>query len=102
MVRDGIPFVAVPLVLAVVPALFGYWVFSLPLLVIAGFMAFFFRDPHRTPPDEPGIIVAPADGRITIVRHADAQLPESLVSIFLSPLDVHINRAPITGKISEI
>ncbi len=102
MVRDGIPFVAVPLVLAVVPALFGYWVFSLPFLLIAGFMAFFFRNPHRTPPDEAGIIVAPADGRVTIVRHADGQLPESLVSIFLSPLDVHINRAPITGKISEI
>jgi phosphatidylserine decarboxylase precursor-related protein len=102
MVRDGIPFVVTPILLAAVPAVFGYWVWSLPLLVIAGFMAFFFRDPHRTPPDEPGIVVAPADGRVTIVRRADDEHPESLVSIFLSPLDVHINRAPIAGEITEI
>jgi phosphatidylserine decarboxylase len=102
MVRDGIPFVGIPILLALVPAVFGYWVLSLPLLLIAGFMAFFFRDPRRSPPQEPGIVVAPADGRVTIVRHADTEHPESLVSIFLSPLDVHINRAPIAGQISEI
>jgi len=65
-------------------------------------MAFFFRDPRRSIPLEPGIIVAPADGRVTIVRPADANNPESLVSIFLSPLDVHINRAPIEGDIVDI
>jgi len=102
MVRDGIPFVGIPILLAVVPALFGYWFLSLPLLLIAGFMAFFFRDPHRSPPEEPGIVVAPADGRVTIVRHADDEHSQSLVSIFLSPLDVHINRAPIAGQITEI
>jgi phosphatidylserine decarboxylase len=102
MVRDGIPFVAIPILLAAVPALFGYWVLSLPLLAIAGFMAFFFRDPRRSPPPELGVVLAPADGRVTIVRRADDEHPESLVSIFLSPLDVHINRAPIAGKISEI
>jgi phosphatidylserine decarboxylase len=102
MVRDGIPFVVIPILLAVVPVPFGYWVLSLPLLGIAGFMAFFFRDPHRSPPTEPGVVVAPADGRVTIVRKADAEHSESLVSIFLSPLDVHINRAPIAGEITEI
>ncbi len=102
MVRDGIPFVVTPILLAGVPVIFGYWAWSLPLLAIAGFMAFFFRDPHRSPPEEPGIVVAPADGRVTIVRLADDEHPESLVSIFLSPLDVHINRAPISGKITEI
>ena len=102
MVRDGIPFVGIPILLAVVPAVFGYWLLSLPLLLIAAFMAYFFRDPRRSPPQEPGIVVAPADGRVTIVRQADVEHPESLVSIFLSPLDVHINRAPIAGQISEI
>src|SRR5207237_2374903 len=54
-------------------------------------------------PSEPGIVVAPADGRVTIVRLADGhEYPESLISIFLSPLDVHINRAPIAGEIVEI
>jgi phosphatidylserine decarboxylase len=103
MVRDGIPYVVIPIVLAVVPFFFGYWLLALPFLAIAGFMAFFFRDPHRSVPNEPGILVAPADGRITMVRLADgADNPASLVSIFLSPLDVHINRAPMEGEIIEI
>jgi len=103
MVRDGIPFVVVPIVLAAALFLFGYWLLALPLLALAGFMAFFFRDPHRSIPNEPGIVVAPADGRVTIVRLADGhEYPESLISIFLSPLDVHINRAPVGGEIVEI
>ena len=102
MVRDGIPFVIVPVVLAIVAVLVGYWPVSLGLLVIAAFMAFFFRDPHRAAPSEPGIVVAPADGRVTIVRHSGPTSPESLVSIFLSPLDVHVNRSPIAGEITEI
>ena len=102
MVRDGIPFVVVPLILAVVPLLFGYWWAAIPLLLIAGFMAFFFRNPQRSIPLAPGLVVAPADGRVTIVRPADDTHPQSLVSIFLSPLDVHINRAPIAGEIVDI
>ena len=103
MVRDGIPFVVVPVLLAILPVVFGFWLLALPFVAIAGFMAFFFRDPHRAVPTEPGIVVAPADGLVTIVRLADGQEnPESLVSIFLSPLDVHINRSPIGGEISEI
>jgi len=102
MVRDGFPFVVVPAVLSLPPAFFGYWPISLGLLALAGFMAFFFRDPRRTVPTEPGIVVAPADGRITIVKRADGQNTESLVSIFLSPLDVHVNRSPIGGEITEI
>lgn len=103
MVRDGIPYVVIPLVLAVVPFLFGYWLLAIPFVLIAAFMAYFFRDPHRSVPTEPGIVVAPADGLVTIVRLADGvEHPESLVSIFLSPLDVHINRSPISGVITEI
>ncbi len=102
MVRDGFPYVVVPAVLSLPPAFFGYWPISLGLLAVAGFMAFFFRDPRRTIPTEPGIVVAPADGRVTVVKRADGQNTESLVSIFLSPLDVHINRSPIGGEITEI
>jgi phosphatidylserine decarboxylase len=103
MVRDGIPFVAVPAALAIVPMLFGYWFVAIPFLVVAAFMAFFFRDPRRTIPSDPGIIVAPADGRVTRVRIAGRDNDnESLVSIFLSPLDVHVNRAPIAGTIEKI
>lgn len=103
MVRDGIPYVAIPLVLALAPVIFGFWLLAIPFVAIAAFMAYFFRDPHRTIPTEQGIIVAPADGLVTIVRLADGRENlESLVSIFLSPLDVHINRSPITGVITNI
>jgi len=103
VVRDGIPFVAVPAALAIVPMLFGYWFVAVPFLILGAFMAFFFRDPRRTIPSDRGIVVAPADGRVTRVRISGADnAAESLVSIFLSPLDVHVNRAPITGTIEKI
>ena len=102
MVRDGIPFVVVPITLAAIPVAFGYWWLAIPFLFLAAFMAFFFRDPRRSIPLEPGIVLAPADGRVTIVRPADSDNSESLVSIFLSPLDVHINRAPIEGEIVDV
>ena len=103
MVRDGIPYVVIPLVVAGLAVVLGYWVPAVPFILVAAFMAYFFRDPERSVPIEPGIVVAPADGLVTIVRLADGEVnPESLVSIFLSPFDVHINRAPIGGVISEI
>lgn len=102
MVRDGIPFVVTPMLLAIAPALFGYWPISVALFVLALFMAFFFRDPKRSVPTSAKLIVAPADGRVTLVRRSDRPGSDSLVSIFLSPLDVHVNRAPIAGKITDI
>ncbi|MDX6500303.1 MAG: phosphatidylserine decarboxylase [Blastocatellia bacterium] len=103
MVRDGIPYVFIPLVLALAPVILGYWPLAIPFVAVAAFMAYFFRDPHRDVPTEPGMIVAPADGLVTIVRLADGgENLESLISIFLSPLDVHINRSPIGGLITNI
>jgi len=103
MVRDGIPFVAVPAALAIVPMLFGYWIVAIPFLVVSAFMAFFFRDPRRAIPSAPGVVVAPADGRVTRIRIGGGDSgADSLVSIFLSPLDVHVNRAPIAGTIEKI
>ena len=100
--REGIPFILVPLVVSIATAILGLWYVTVLLLVVAAFMAFFFRDPERIPPDEPNVIVAPADGRVTRVKPVAAE-PGSptVVSIFLSPLDVHINRSPIAGKITE-
>jgi len=60
-------------------------------------VAAFFRDPERTPPDVPGAVLAPADGRVVSV---DAfETGGHAVRIFLSPLDVHINRSPVAGQI---
>ena len=108
MVRDGIPYVVLPGLIAlasIIAALIWapiLWVAAVVFLTLAGFMAFFFRDPERSIPLEPGVIVAPADGKVTIVRPANGQTSESLVSIFLSPFDVHINRSPIEGEIVNI
>jgi phosphatidylserine decarboxylase len=103
MVRDGIPYVLIPLALGLMPVITGYWPLAIPFVLIAAFMAYFFRNPERSIPTEAGIVVAPADGLVTIVRLADGGAnPESLISIFLSPIDVHINRSPIAGVIIEI
>jgi phosphatidylserine decarboxylase len=102
--REGLPYILIPLVLATGLFVLGYWPVALFLLLLAGFMAFFFRDPRRTVPVEAGVIVAPADGRITRISalsNTDENSP-TIISIFLSPLDVHINRSPIAGKITSV
>ena len=93
-----------PGALAVLFFVLGFWPLGLVFVVLAAFMAFFFRDPRRQPPSDSNVIVAPADGRVTRVRPVE-DLTESsatVVSIFLSPLDVHINRAPIAGRITNV
>ena len=98
MVKDGIPFVGVPLI-AGLGFLFVFWPIAVACFVLAAFMAYFFRDPHREIPEAPGQIVSAADGRVTRIE----ETPErKVVSVFLSPLDVHINRSPITGTIKKI
>lgn len=64
----------------------------------------FFRDPDRIPPDVPGALLAPADGRVMEIREVmDPYVGEAVrVSIFLSPLDVHVNRAPIAGLVTDV
>ncbi len=94
----------VPGALAVILLFLGFWPVAVVFGVLSGFMAFFFRDPRRQPPTEPNVVVAPADGRVTRVRPVagGGDRATTLVSIFLSPLDVHINRAPIAGEITNI
>jgi phosphatidylserine decarboxylase len=87
----------------IVLLLLGLWPVALLFGIVAAFMAFFFRDPKRDPPKDPNLVVAPADGRVTRVRQVEeGDRSAVLVSIFLSPLDVHINRAPIAGEITDV
>jgi len=103
IVRESVPYIVVPLLLAVAATLFGLWYVGLLLLLVTLFMAFFFRDPKREPPSDPDVVVSPADGRVTRIESAAGQTNSpTLISIFLSPLDVHINRAPIPGKIIDV
>lgn len=68
---------------------------ALPLLALAGFVVSFFRDPDRTPPADPRLLVSPADGAVT---HA----ADGRISIFLSLTDVHVNRSPAAGRIASV
>ena len=104
MAREGIPWVLVPLAAAAAAALLGFWYVALVLGVLSAFMAYFFRDPERDAPADPGLVVSPADGRVTRVEKLSPEDPRSptLVSIFLSPLDVHINRSPVAGEVSAV
>ena len=97
-------FVLVPGTLAVVLIILGLWPVALVFVVLAAFMAFFFRDPRRQPPTDANLVVAPADGRVTRVRPVGdlSERSSNVISIFLSPFDVHINRAPIAGKITNV
>lgn len=99
MVKEGIPFVGITLFIALIFAFFHIWIGVIIFGMLTLFMAYFFRNPARTIPTEPNIIVAPADGRITRVEENEQG---KFISIFLSPLDVHVNRAPIAGKVTKI
>jgi phosphatidylserine decarboxylase len=102
--RESIPFITIPLILAIIAAALGLWYVFALLVSLAIFMAYFFRDPKRQPPVEPDVVVAPADGRVTSIRplSPDQETSSTVISIFLSPFDVHINRSPIPGKITDV
>jgi phosphatidylserine decarboxylase len=104
--RAGYPFIAAALVPAAALTAARKYAWAVPFAVLGGFFAYFFRDPDRMPPDGPGLVVAPADGRVMIAGPAEGPTapPGSWlqIAIFLSPLDVHINRAPADGTITRI
>jgi phosphatidylserine decarboxylase len=104
--RAATPFVLLALAPVVVSFLVGPPALTGILAVLPVAIALFFRDPDRTPPGDPAGILSPADGRVT---HADLARPGEAppgrwrqVTIFLSPLDVHINRTPVPGRITKV
>jgi phosphatidylserine decarboxylase len=76
---------------------------SVPLILLAFFFLWFFRDPERKVPDFPGAVVSPADGKVTDVSPATMAGKQWVrISIFLNVLDVHVNRSPIAGVIRDV
>jgi phosphatidylserine decarboxylase len=104
MAKEGIPFIIVFLVPAIIFGLLGWWIAGAGCLLLAAFMAFFFRDPKRDCPEDDTLIISPADGRVVVVTPVEPDKKDSptQISIFLSPLDVHINRSPIAGEILDV
>ncbi len=102
MVRIGYAFASVPAVAGALLLWLGWWVTGGALLALAALVLFFFRDPEREIPSEPGAIVSPADGWVLSVGEAGLNGAQcTRISIFLSLFDVHVNRAPIAGRIAS-
>ena len=102
----GLPFIGGAAALALLlGAVFG-WPFSIPLLALSAFFLFFFRDPERRIPSLGDAVLSPADGRVLVAGDVipDAAPPGAWkqVSIFLSPMDVHVNRVPVSGRVTRV
>jgi phosphatidylserine decarboxylase len=104
--RAGLPFVGGALVLAAAAGAMVTWLLAVPLAALGLFFAFFFRDPDRSPPADGNIVLSPADGRVLVAGPAVAGAAPPgdwlQVSIFLSPMDVHVNRIPASGRVTRV
>ncbi len=103
--QEGFPFIAIALAGAILLWLTGLHLGAAMMIAVAAFIAFFFRNPERTPPDGQGLVIAPADGRVlSVERDISAPhtgKPSTKVSIFMSVMNVHINRFPIAGRVKD-
>jgi phosphatidylserine decarboxylase len=103
MVRDGYFYGLGALLAAGVIAWLAAWPYAVPLLLMGAFCLWFFRDPERQIPANPGAVVSPGDGKVTDVSLVTTGgTPRNRISIFLSVFDVHVNRSPIAGVIREV
>jgi len=102
----GWPFIGGSLILAII----ALWFFGAGgaaiFLVLACFFLFFFRDPERTITKDPDAVLSPADGRVMVAGVPPGQGAPGgnwqQISIFLSPMDVHVNRMPIGGRVTKV
>jgi phosphatidylserine decarboxylase len=104
--RAGYPFIGGTAALAIAAALTVGAAGAVPLFLLAAFFLYFFRDPDRVSPQDPTLVLSPADGRVLVAGPADpAAAPPGewkQISIFLSPMDVHVNRSPVSGRVTQV
>ena len=104
--RAGYPFIGGTAALAIAAALTVGSAGAVPLFLLAAFFTFFFRDPDRVSPQAPDLILSPADGRVLVSGPADPSAAPpgqwKQISIFLSPMDVHVNRSPVSGRVTRV
>jgi phosphatidylserine decarboxylase len=110
MIRIGIdpagwPFIGAAAALAILASTIA-WQLAVPLLFLSAFFLFFFRDPERHHRASSDSVIAPADGRVLVAGDAVAgAAPDGVwkqISIFLSPMDVHVNRIPASGRVTRV
>jgi len=104
MVRDGYYYGGSLLVVALILWFMTHWLL-LPIIpiLLAVFFLWFFRDPERVIPQEPGLVVSPGDGKVSEADWIETTAGSRLrVTIFLSVVDVHVNRAPISGTVTVV
>src|SRR3989442_10767157 len=99
IVKDAFRFIVPLLISASLAFALGLYLAAFLVMILAAFVAFFFRNPKREIPQDPRVIVSPADGRVVKVERVGKV---TRVSIFLSIFDVHVNRSPIAGRIEAI
>jgi phosphatidylserine decarboxylase len=106
--KEGYPFIAIAAVLAF---LLGSWWSPLGWIfgIITLWVCYFFRDPQRVTPIRDGLVVSPADGRVSLITTAippaELDLPQepmTRVSVFMNVFDCHVNRSPVAGRITQI
>lgn len=105
--KEGYPFIVFFSSIAILSAIFRMnWALTVAVLIITLFMFFFFRDPDRVTVQDRNAFISPADGKIILVTEAqeDEILNEKAlkISIFMSPLNVHVNRAPCSGIVRKV
>lgn len=102
----GWPFIIGGAAVALLPGLLAGWPWAVPGAFVALACLFFFRDPERAVPAVSGAVLSPADGRVMIAGPASGRnQPPGIwqqISIFLSPLDVHVNRMPLSGRVTRV
>jgi phosphatidylserine decarboxylase len=102
----GLPFIGGALAIALLSGAAIGWLLALPFLVLGAFFLFFFRDPDRHVRGQPGAVLAPADGRVLVAGPAVAEAAPpgewQQISIFLSPMNVHVNRVPVSGRVTRV
>jgi phosphatidylserine decarboxylase len=99
LAQEGYPYIIGFATIAVIAfAIGGIWIALIPFLFML-FMLYFFRDPERKTPEGKGLFVAPADGKVILIKEINENIG---ISIFMSPLNVHVNRSPCNGKVKTI
>ncbi len=111
--KEGFPTIIVVFIFSIsvgyavtyAPVWVGYIIYPL-LAVLCSLILYFFRDPDRVTPNDSNLLISPADGKVVLIQKVEESeymnAPATQISIFLSPLNVHVNRNPVSGLLEYL